>query len=500
MTPNSSESSTQSLQQRLRSLPLATRITGCLAIAALLFAALFASRPQSAPKQLPLFGDARLQTLELQRIRLALSQAGIIDTEIRDQQIWVARDRVPAALKAINEQNVMPTGLRAESPAAPSISPFTSRLQQQLQQQHQKKLALQSLIRRLTFVADVFLEIDFGDSTGSREMLPTRCTLTIQPVDGQYLETSQLETIRQIALGSLSQLLSENLVIVDLAAGLAFDDQLLEKPQTARQARLIEKLRYCQRLDREIRQRLSNIAGVEISVTCQDVPATEPGFAPGSVASAKQLKTKGLLPAGSASLPGTNGTASIDSIAAENKAFLASASLGESAESEAAKFEPQVLVRLPGANPTSDDANPESTLAASMEQEQFRKEVLERIRPLLPNDSFAQSSASPITVEFSSVANQSSSQTIAKLPVNQWLSSRTGGIWIAVGSTIGLSFLLLLSLRRREDACVKVAEPEVYATTDDAREQKLKQQIDELLRVNPDTAANVIREWIQKAA
>jgi len=499
MSPNQTEPQPATFQQRLRSLPLATRVVGCMAIAVLLAAAVFTSRPRtSSEKLVSLLGETRLQSLDIQRIRLALSQAGIVEAEVRDQQVWLPRERVATALKVINEQNVLPAGLKAESPTAPNISPFASRLQQQLQQQHQKKIAIQSLVRRLPFVADAMLEIDFGSDAISRTTGPLRCTLTIQPSEGAYLETSQLETIRQIAIGSLSQLQPENLVIVDLAAGIAFDDKLLEKPQTTDQVVQIEKLRYQQRLDREIHQRLADIEGVEISVTCREDSSETLDFAPASVVAVKRSGATAMLASGPMSLPGTNGTASVELPAGNQNQRDVGAGPGSS-QNKAPTFLPQVTIRLPRQLSASSD-QPAVSLARSMEQDQLRKTVLERVRPLLPDSAFNAPDHLPVTVEFAAaeVAAQSISKTPS--PINQWLSSRSGGIWIAVVSTAGLSLLLLFSLRRRETGGDAAIGESAYRPVEEAREIKLKQQIDELLRTDPDTAANVIREWIQKAA
>lgn len=498
MSPNPTEPQAATFQQRLRSLPLATRIVGCLAIAVLLAAGVFTSRPRTSTKLVSLLGETRLQTLDIQRIRMALSQAGIVEIEVRDQQLWIPSERISAALKAINDQNVLPAGLKAETPTAPSISPFASRLQQQLQQQHQKKLAVQSLVRRLPFVADAMLEIDFGTEATVRTASPLRCTLTIQPSDGQYLETAQLETIRQIALGSLSQLQPENLVIVDLAAGIAFDDKLLEKPQTADQVVEIEKLRYRQRLDREIHQRLADIEGVEISVACRAESNESLDFAPGSVAVAKRSGASAMLASGPMSLPGTNGTASVET-SAENQNQLANLGKSKSNQANHPTLLPLVTIRLPSQAAVISD-QPSASLARSMEQEQLRKTILDRVRPLLPDAAFAQPDQFPITVEFASTEIATKPGTAAPTAINQWISSRSGGIWIAVISTAGLSMLLLFSLRRRESPADGAAGESTYGQIEEAREIKLKQQIDELLRTDPDTAANVIREWIQKAA
>lgn len=494
MSPNPTEPQAATFQQRLRSLPLATRIVGCVAVVVLVAAAVFTSRPRTSTKLVSLLGETRLQTLDIQRMRMALSQAGIVEVEVRDQQLWIPRERIAAALKTINDQNVLPAGLKSETPTAPSISPFASRLQQQLQQQHQKKLAIQSLVRRLPFVADAMLEIDFGGEATARTAGSLRCTLTIQPSDGQYLETAQLETIRQIALGSLSQLQPENLVIVDLAAGIAFDDKLLEKPQTADQVVEIEKLRYRQRLDREIHQRLADIEGVEVSVTYREQSSDSLDFAPGSVAVTKRSGTQAFLTSGPMNLPGTNGSASVD-VSSGLQAQLANAGNSLSEQTKVPTLIPQVSIRLPSNTSGSSD-QPAASLARSMEQDQLRKIVLDRVRPLLPDSAFTQPDQFPITVEFASSEIATKSSTGSPTAINQWISSRTGGIWIAVISTAGLSMLLLFSLRRRES----VGDGAARETVEEAREIKLKQQIDELLRTDPDTAANVIRDWIQKAA
>lgn len=500
MSPNQTEPQPATFQQKLRSLPLATRFIGCAAVAVLLAAAVFTSRPRTSSAQLvSLLGETRLQSLDIQRIRLALSQAGIVEAQVRDQQVWLPRERVATALKVINEQNVLPAGLKAESPAAPIISPFASRLQQQLQQQHQKKIAIQSLVRRLPFVADAMLEIDFGSEANSRTTGPLRCTLTIQPNDGRYLETSQLETIRQIAVGSLSQLQPENLVIVDLAAGIAFDDKLLEKPQTAEQVVQIEKLRYQQRLDREIHQVLADIEGVEISVTCREDSNETLDFAPASVVAVKRSGATALLASGAMSLPGTNGTASVEvPTGNQNERDFRGDGSGSN-QIKTPIFLPQVTIRLPRQLSASSD-QPAVSLARSMEQDQLRKTVLERVRPLLPDSAFKAPDQLPITVEFAAAEIAAQSKTNSSSIINQWLSSRSGGIWIAVISTVGLSVLLLFSLRRRETAGDAGNGESAYRPVEEAREIKLKQQIDELLRTDPDTAANVIREWIQKAA
>ncbi len=504
-----------SLLERSRSLPLATRIIGIAAVVVLLAAAIYGNRPASGAGKVSLLGDIRLQELELQRMQVALSRAGIVDTEIRGPQLWLQRDRLSAALKAISDQGLLPANLTVSKPAAPEVSPFVSRYQQQLQQQHQKKLAIQSLVERLGFVAEASLEVDFGDAAGVSPGnplagLPVRCTITVRPVENQFLELGQLETIRQIALGSLSQLSPANLVIVDLAAGIAYDEQLLNSNPSAQQTVEIEELRYRQRLDREIRRALADLAEVEVRIVCRKSDAANWTFAPGSIASAQpaQNQSAGDRPhrervvSAQLNLPGTNGMASISGMALPGSAAPATLPSSFSQTSGASEpdpqpFLPQVTIRL-----LSAKSSPEKTasLAEAMEREQLRNEILRRVRPLLPESSLSLADGEPVVVKF--LTNEVTGVASSQINPN-WkalISGPQSGIWLAVLSTGGLGVLLLFALRRKSPGSDCPATPQAFSQAEEGREQELKEQIDELLRTHPDTAANVIREWIQKAA
>ncbi|MFO0263220.1 MAG: hypothetical protein ACK53V_16465 [Planctomycetota bacterium] len=488
-----------SLAQRLRALPLMTRLVGCLAVALLLGAAAMSSRPRGHAQLVSLLAETRLQPLDLQRMRLGLARAGIVEAEVRNQQLWLPKEKLSAALKTIQEQNLLPGNLQTSALTAPQFSPFVSRYQQELQQQHQKKLAIQALLRRLSFVADASLEIDFLDTNKTQANGHTRCTITIQPLDGLYLEPAQLETIRQIALGSLSQLRREDLVIVDLAAGMAFDDQLMAQPQTAEQLKLISQLRSRQRLDRDIRQALADLGEMEIIVSSPCLDASVRTFNPGSVAEAGSDRARGLLPAAQRNLPGTNGTAAVSTVAGPTspKSNLVPGAFESVAE--LSSFQPQVSIRLPSSTAASSSGS-SASLARTMEQEQLRQEILRRLRPLLPEPAFGAADIELVRIEFLAPANIPEGQTGQNLAWETILGSRQSGLWIGVLSTAGLGFWLILSLRRRNRLEGSGSGDEPLAGEGNGREQQLRAQIDELLRAHPDTAANVIRDWIQKAA
>ncbi|MFO0528857.1 MAG: hypothetical protein ACK52A_12210, partial [Planctomycetota bacterium] len=141
-----------------------------------------------------------------------------------------------------------------------------------------------------------------------------------------------------------------------------------------------------------------------------------------------------------------------------------------------------------------------ASLARTMEQEQLRQEILRRLRPLLPEPAFGAADIELVRIEFLAPANIPEGQTGQNLAWETILGSRQSGIWIGVLSTAGLGFLLILSLRRRNRLEGSGSGDEPLAGEGNGREQQLRAQIDELLRAHPDTAANVIRDWIQKAA
>jgi hypothetical protein len=499
MSPTTHQPTPISLAQRLRTLPWTTRLAGCLALVLLLIAGVMSNRSPRSAQLVSLLGETRLQSLDLQRMRLALARAGIVDTEVRSEQLWLPKEKVAAALKTVHEQDLLPGNLQTSTLTAPQVSPFASRYQQQLQQQHQKKVAIQALLRRLAFVAEASLEIDFLEAIATQPENSMRCTITIQPLDGHYLEPAQLETVRQIALGSLSQLRRENLVIVDLAAGMAFDDKLLAQPQTAEQIRAINLLRCRQKLDREIHQALAEFGKVDIEITCRESSPPNLPFAPGSIDSATAERPRAMLASAQMSLPGTNGIASVSAATvtkdSESRSGFGSSDTGN----EHFEFQPVVTIRL-ATEELTKSANASESLAWSMEQDQTRQEILRRVRPLLPERAFNEPGNDPVVIEFLSSSPPNPSSTRLSLPLGDMLGSRSGGIWIAVLSTAGLGLLLVLSMRRRDrvESCPATEEPSMGESN--VREQQLREQIDELLRTHPDTAANVIRDWIQKAA
>ncbi|MFN9249408.1 MAG: hypothetical protein ACK6DS_20315, partial [Planctomycetota bacterium] len=265
------------------------------------------------------------------------------------------------------------------------------------------------------------------------------------------------------------------------------------------QLKLISQLRSRQRLDRDIRQALADLGEMEIIVSSPCLDASVRTFNPGSIAEAGSDRARGLLPAAQRNLPGTNGTAAVSTVAGPTspKSNLVPGAFESVAD--LSSFQPQVSIRLPSSTAASSSGS-SASLARTMEQEQLRQEILRRLRPLLPEPAFGAADIELVRIEFLAPANIPEGQTGQNLAWETILGSRQSGIWIGVLSTAGLGFLLILSLRRRNRLEGSGSGDEPLAGEGNGREQQLRAQIDELLRAHPDTAANVIRDWIQKAA
>lgn len=421
-----------------------------------------------------LFGEARLELAELRRTQVALARAGITSAEIRNAQVWVPEAQVAQSLKALDQQGALPRALRAPTAEPPTISPFLSRYQQQLQLQFQKKTAVQELLRSLNFVADASVEIELTGPAERGSTGRTQCTAAILPRDQQPLGPSQLETIRQILVGSIGNLDRETTVIVDLAVGIAYNHDLMSGDQTHLQNAAIERIRASQFLEQSVRRALADLPGLTVSVIYAECPTA-------LLPTENQTAATGMLPSHT-SIPGSNGGAAVS---------LPTTHLAGSSESHPPSI-PLVNIRL-------DPNLPLASAYPDFDPQQLKSEIISRVRPLLPDQAFEGGNGRlPIVVDLPGVdpASPSSTRTLGNL-----ITSAPGGLWIALASTICLALVFLGSFRRKTAAPISPSEPDSprFVEVED-RQAELQQQIDQLLRQNPDTAANVIREWIQKAA
>ena len=462
-----------------------------------------------------LLSGNRFVSEELQKMQFAFAADHLCDFQVRDEQIWVPRVKLAEYLQAVSAHGAMPRNLTPSSEQPPNLSPFLSRYQQNLQQQFQKKQLLREMLGRLPFVENAWVEFDVNNSSSPFEKRQSNCAVSIQPREQLILDGSQLETIRQMIQGSIAGMESNGIVIVDLAAGMAYDHQLLADCKTVGQSQVLDLQRRLQRLEKTIKTAVEKYNGLAVSV------ATDPNITDlaspdspivGFADHAPSTTNKSTMLPSQTAVPGSNGHAVVAQKATTQRTGNADSRKNESDQSqivlESSHFRPRVTLHVPRAllaktdvSTSSMDSSIETRGDLAVKFERLKEELVEKVRPLLPSESFDDSVHFPISVELEPETKNAPSTSWSSLLA--WVMSRDGGMWLAVCSAISLGALLLLSFQSKSnDSRRRTTNANTLAIDGDlpVREQEVKRQIDDLLQNDPETAAHVIQQWIKKAA
>jgi hypothetical protein len=214
----------------------------------------------------PLFADCQLRALDLQRMQIALSKAGLKDYEVSSHQLLVPQEHVAQYLQAISDHDAVPSELQEKSDSSIGTNPFLSISQQVSIQRESRNQKLRDMLMLLPFVEQAWFEMD---ESGLRYGVPSiekRAVVTIRPKLRQPLLEQQVYTISQLVCGAIHGLDKEQLVIVDLTTGFAHQGVMAcaDFEQKLAAQRILYNRK--QQLESQLRESLSRYVGLGISV------------------------------------------------------------------------------------------------------------------------------------------------------------------------------------------------------------------------------------------
>ncbi len=223
-----------------------------------------------AVSQCELFPNCQLRNQELHQIRIALSKSGLTEHQIRAGHIWVPAKSHAQYLKVVADQDVLPAELRRSSQSASIGNPFLTRSQQLSIQHSQRKEKLEELINRLPFVEQAWFEMDSEADRGSWSNAPKQALVSVRSGPQRVLLDYQVQTIRELVSGAISGMASQNITVVDLDSGTAFQGELefddmsqriAAQRQAAHRQRLIEN-----RVKETVYELMGDVLEVEVKI------------------------------------------------------------------------------------------------------------------------------------------------------------------------------------------------------------------------------------------
>lgn len=475
----------------------------------------------------PLLENCQLSASDMERMEFALGKSGLNEFRVEDGELLVPQRLHGSYLKAIADQNAIPSHLRDDEPVVPSINPFMSRSQQRLIAENEKKRQIREMVSRLPFVDQAWFEMDAVAGGSAFEPDVQSAVISVRPPSGVLLDVHQVTTLRQMIGGALAGIDPADIVVIDVSAGYAHQSGNTAtqfNPVSISQRPVLEQKSY---YTNQIRQALSNYgdeyADVEVDVQIDLFEVTAP------VQHASFARPEKSEISSRANVIGTNGAASIYDTPVEVQPTLQTATPTPQQRFDSrvrvAMSVPQKIVDgLPNTfvvpSPTGQ-SNPSPTPQAKFER--LRRELVDVVRPVLPASSFQQESPFPVSISMirkPTVVATSWQTAVATFFKKHWPSMAVLGI--------GLVLLTLMTRNQvpetvasevanaqtqdivsiastqpqvgmaedtripRPDAAL--AQPEDYAKRD--AERKLNQ----LFEQDPDSAVKVIESWIRDAA
>ena len=479
------------------------------------------------PQMCELISKCHLRHSDLQRIQVALGESGLNNFQIDGQKLLVPRHQHSQYLQAVSERNALPMDLRETS--SDSISnPLLSRSQQQALKWQQKKRQLKEMILRLPFVQQAWLEIDVAPSASPFQPDRQSAVISIRPEGDRPLDGQHVDTIRRMIGGAVVGLQADQIEVIDLGEGFAYDLASDSSGGFGRQS--MQQLRTKeQQLEDQIAIALSRFDGVDVDVRlspCPKVATRKTQLVAESVTTESSAESTLIQPVKRLTA-GSNGVASIygpstqisqqndSAVSARPVSHVKQVSAVGSVQQDPRDDSSACRVAVQVDVPESALANVAMSLTLQrpalhsggqkvdpVEQKfrTVRPQIQREVASMLPADWLKASGSSPIEVTLhrstvSSVAN--SSQQFSQLVEKYWPTA----------AALGLGLVLLTLVVRKpkfgEVADMNGAEIRSMASHQDAKTdagKNAKERINRMFRDDPDKAAATIESWIKKAS
>ena len=443
-----------------------------------------------------------LRNADLQRMQVVLNSAGLSDYEIDGNSIYVPKPKRDVYLKAITDADALPADLCWKEEEV-SVNPLLSRDQREQIRMKEKKNQVRDMVTRLPFVEQAWFEMDRVKAKSAFQNEEQSAVIMIQPTGKHLLDRDEIETIRGLITGSIAGMDRNSIVVTDLNAGFAYqgsENNSTSEPALSGTGSLVssEIRDKRNRYENKIRKALADLEGVSIEVEVVPAPIANQIAAPQKNSNSSAVPVMTL---------GTNSQAMIESRVTQASHKVEPARALDIQEKVSVKVEIQEALVLAGLEPGPSDTitSLRKSPAYRLRIEEIQSDVTRRIRPMLPASSFSNSRVFPISFSMSREDDAALSHQAGVWPA---FFKRIGGPWGAFAVLAAAIFILGFVFMGTNQKPVQdsapatlemVSEPEPAAVVT-SQDQDIREEISQLIKEDPEAAAQVIKRWIRNAA
>ncbi|WP_425398293.1 hypothetical protein [Aeoliella sp.] len=490
-----------------------------------------------------LFGGAIFSQDEINRMEAAMAEAGLSGWDTEGNRIRVPRDKQTECIAAIASAGALPENFSSIMDEALAQSgSMEPRRKWDFRANNAREKQLSLIVSKMDWVQSASVMIDIQERRGFNRRSDASASVSVTPKPGEMIDQVRVRNLQKLIAGTFADMSADNVQIISSTGEVGsesepwFDDPYLrarEEIQKSYRGRLLTMLSFIPDVRVQVSADLDNRASSTLTKTTPGEPKTRRISNERETEQFTQNDSGGRpgLPAQGPQRRGTDeGLDRTNSKMVERENSVEDNELGFTHEvEESVGFKPKELyasIAIPRDyvigvwqqnNPESNPADLTDTDMKAMEGE-VKLNVEKVVQNILPRLSLGEDEYKQVEVIFIDSIKRSPppAPTVADTAM-AW----TGQYWGTI-SMIGLAGASLLLLRSAvRPAAPSEAAPssievdfseqqQAAADNEEAEERKrpklrikkgesLKEDLSDMVREDPDAAANIIRAWINNA-
>jgi flagellar M-ring protein FliF len=211
------------VSELFRSMTPGARITAGLLLAVVVASFGFLFRHGAAGPDDYLFGGKVLSDGELNRIELAIGEAGLTGHAREGNRIRVPAGQQAAYLAAIAEAGAQPANFNPIlEDAIGATSPWESREAARERIKDAKQRQLSEIVRAMPWVEEAVVILDEQENRGLSKQRVVTASVSVQPKAGELMDPRRALTLRKFLASSVIGLNPDSVAVTDLSGGGAF--------------------------------------------------------------------------------------------------------------------------------------------------------------------------------------------------------------------------------------------------------------------------------------
>ena len=241
-----------------------------------------------------LFGGRKFGSEQLIAVEAALSEAGLLEYRIENDRVSVPRQRRTQYIAALGKAGALPEGIETEmDPLLKRPDFLETPSQRQLRYKVAKQRQLARLVKSLEGIDEAYVQYDVKGSGSFKKTVVATATVAVRPTAGTLLGPTRLRSIRQLVAGSIADLRLTDITVTDLSTNFSYagdDDPSIQ----IEHERLLLKTKYEEEWIAKITNVLSFIPDIGVVANVALGKATENGDGQSNVGENGHLRTKRL--------------------------------------------------------------------------------------------------------------------------------------------------------------------------------------------------------------